>query len=209
MKYGFNDEKEKVNLLNFFYPVGTIYETTDANFNPNTTWGGTWQKIEGRMLIGTSSSYAIGGTGGAASVQYQPAGTVNPTTLTTAQIPSHTHNYVKGTGVGNHTLTLAEIPSHKHDVSASLNPSVNKSASSGVTAANTLGSGFAGAGVAISVSESNKGGGGAHNHSLTTSTVASVATGGGGSHNHTFSGTKATIATLPPYQVVVIWKRTA
>ena len=24
------------------YPVGSYYETSDANFNPNTAWGGTW-----------------------------------------------------------------------------------------------------------------------------------------------------------------------
>ena len=25
-----------------FYPIGSYYETTDNNFNPNTAWGGTW-----------------------------------------------------------------------------------------------------------------------------------------------------------------------
>ena len=27
------------------YPVGSYYETSDASFNPNTTWGGTWQSV--------------------------------------------------------------------------------------------------------------------------------------------------------------------
>lgn len=26
-------------LLDFFYPVGTYYETSDVNFNPNLNWG--------------------------------------------------------------------------------------------------------------------------------------------------------------------------
>lgn len=26
-------------LLNLFYPVGSYYETSDANFNPNIEWG--------------------------------------------------------------------------------------------------------------------------------------------------------------------------
>ena len=30
-------------LLNLFYPVGSYYETSDAEFNPNTSWGGTWK----------------------------------------------------------------------------------------------------------------------------------------------------------------------
>ena len=26
-------------LLNLFYPVGSYYETSDTNFDPNTKWG--------------------------------------------------------------------------------------------------------------------------------------------------------------------------
>lgn len=29
-------------LLNLFYPVGSYYETSDTNFDPNVSWGGTW-----------------------------------------------------------------------------------------------------------------------------------------------------------------------
>lgn len=29
------------NVLDF-YPVGSIYETSNSSFNPNNTWGGTW-----------------------------------------------------------------------------------------------------------------------------------------------------------------------
>ena len=25
-----------------FYPIGSIYETSDSTFDPNVTWGGTW-----------------------------------------------------------------------------------------------------------------------------------------------------------------------
>ena len=28
--------------VDFFYPVGSYYETSDSTFDPNTTWGGTW-----------------------------------------------------------------------------------------------------------------------------------------------------------------------
>ena len=67
-------------LLNRFYPVGTIYETTNGDFNPNTTWGGTWSKIEGKFLLGSSTSYVIGNTGGEATH-----------TLTVNEMPSHKH----------------------------------------------------------------------------------------------------------------------
>lgn len=46
------------------YLVGDIYITTNAN-NPSTVWlGTTWSKIEGRFLLGTSSSQASKLTGG-------------------------------------------------------------------------------------------------------------------------------------------------
>ena len=118
--------------------------------------GTTWVQIQGRMLIGASSSYKNGTTGGAASVSYKPAGTV-----------------------GGHTLTLSEIPSHSHTFPA---------ASPGNTGSNP---GFA---------RTNVTGTGTH----TTSSA-----GGGGSHSHGFTGTSATIATMPPYRAVYIWERTA
>lgn len=33
--------------------------------------------------------------------------------------------------------------------------------------------------------------------------------GSGGGHSHSFTGTKATISTMPPYLAVYMWKRTA
>ena len=66
-------------VLAAFFPVGSIYMSADANFNPNTSWGGTWQKIENRFLLG-SGSKAVGATGGEENV-----------TLTEAQMPAHSH----------------------------------------------------------------------------------------------------------------------
>ena len=39
-------------LLNFVYPIGSYYETSDSSFNPNTSWGGTWvEDSKGRVLV--------------------------------------------------------------------------------------------------------------------------------------------------------------
>ena len=63
------------------YKVGDIFLTTNAT-NPSTVWlGTTWQKIEGRMLLGTSGSGASKATGGSNTVK-----------LSTANLPSHTHS---------------------------------------------------------------------------------------------------------------------
>lgn len=50
-------------LLDVFYPVGTIYQSTQ-NVNPSSFLGGTWTAIEGRFLIGANSTYTSGSTGG-------------------------------------------------------------------------------------------------------------------------------------------------
>lgn len=32
----------QLGLVDFFYPIGSYYDTSNVNFNPNTLWGGTW-----------------------------------------------------------------------------------------------------------------------------------------------------------------------
>jgi uncharacterized coiled-coil DUF342 family protein len=63
------------------YPIGSIYISTNANFNPQTTWGGRWKKTaDGRCLIGANNTYPIGSTGGESSH-----------TLIVDELPSHNH----------------------------------------------------------------------------------------------------------------------
>ena len=55
-------------ILDTFYPVGSYYETSNANFDPNTAWGGTWvEDTAGRVLVAkdTGTFSTVGGTGGA------------------------------------------------------------------------------------------------------------------------------------------------
>ena len=76
------DDIEEINttLFNLVYPIGSIYETSDDNFNPNSSFGGTWIKIEGKFLLASSTDYTIGDTGGNATH-----------TLTINEMPSHQH----------------------------------------------------------------------------------------------------------------------
>ena len=70
------------------YPVGSIYQTTSSTFNPQTTWGGTWERIKDRFLLAAGTAYAGGSTGGEATHK-----------LTTQEMPSHTHTmYVNNDG---------------------------------------------------------------------------------------------------------------
>lgn len=82
-------------LLDFFYPVGTYYETSNASFNPNTTWGGTWvEDSKGFVTIGAD----VNGDAG----------------LTQAGLLSVNVN--EKVGEAKHTLSVTEIPSHYHYV---------------------------------------------------------------------------------------------
>lgn len=63
------------------YPVGSVYISVNA-VSPQDLFGGTWVQIEDRFLLSAGSSYTAGATGGAATH-----------TLTTAQMPSHTHTF--------------------------------------------------------------------------------------------------------------------
>ena len=70
------------------YPVGSIYVSTSATFNPQTAWGGTWVKTaEGRCLIGANDTYPLGSTGGEATHKH----TTQAHALTYNEAVSHAH----------------------------------------------------------------------------------------------------------------------
>lgn len=105
-------------VFDVVYPVGSIYMSVN-NVNPATLFGGTWEKIEGKFLLGASSGHSLGETGGAEKVNYTPAGSVGNHTLTAAEMPSHTHTYAKSAAAtGSTTLTANQIPSHNHSYNA-------------------------------------------------------------------------------------------
>lgn len=62
------------------YPVGSIYISTSAT-NPGTLFGGTWEQLEDRFLLGAGNTYSSGATGGSAAH-----------TLTESQLPKITGN---------------------------------------------------------------------------------------------------------------------
>lgn len=59
-----------INFLNLYFSIGAIYITT-SNTNPAQIFGGTWQKIEGRFLMGQGNyanfTYQINSMGGSAN----------------------------------------------------------------------------------------------------------------------------------------------
>ena len=59
--------------------------------------GGTVPDLRGRMIRGASDSVPAGSTGGSETHTHSVSGTVGSTTLSVAQMPSHTHTFNKGT----------------------------------------------------------------------------------------------------------------
>ena len=59
--------------------------------------GGTVPDLRGRMIRGASDSVPAGTTGGSETHTHSVSGTVGETTLSTKQMPSHTHTFDKGT----------------------------------------------------------------------------------------------------------------
>lgn len=103
-------------LLNFFYPVGTIYETTSTNLDTTTKmnahFGGTWEKYgNGRVTVcqtSTSSNFnTIGKTGGSETH-----------TLTIDEMPSHNHRIRSDIELGGYDAA-AKITSGTAYVSSS------------------------------------------------------------------------------------------
>jgi len=160
--------------------------------------------LRNRFVVGAGSTYAVGATGGAATV-----------TLTTAQIPSHnhttgtagahTHGGSTGDGGGHsHTGTTAAGGSHNHGGSTGNTTPTTGSAGGHSHTASTNSTGAhahqmrngSSAGVGVSAPNngtnvnSSQGGtttAGAHSHTVTINT--------GGAHTHTVSSHSHSIST--------------
>lgn len=61
------------------YPIGSIYMSVNST-SPATLFGGTWEQLKDKFLLGCGDSYSNGSTGGSATVS-----------LTQSQMPRHTH----------------------------------------------------------------------------------------------------------------------
>ena len=86
-------------ICNLIYPVGSIYLSVNQ-VDPAALFGGSWDRIQDRFLLGSGQDCPNGTTGGAPSV--------------TSGEPS---NNLTGAAVGNTgstALTVEQIPSHNH-----------------------------------------------------------------------------------------------
>lgn len=76
------------------YPIGSVYINV-GDVNPAILFGGTWERLGGRFLLGADSTYAAGSTGGEAAH-----------TLTVDEMPKHNHGLDNYNSAGNATPFL-------------------------------------------------------------------------------------------------------
>lgn len=78
------------------HPVGSLYISENPT-SPAELYGGTWERIEGKFIMGASDTYPAGTTGGSATH-----------TQTEDEIAPHSHVYAGYNRVGDGTPYLSE-----------------------------------------------------------------------------------------------------
>ena len=112
------------------YPVGSIYMTLSSSY-PGNIFGGTWERIEGRFLLGSSATHYAGQTGGSETH-----------TLTVSELAQHSHlsrTYLNSTGsvdvpANNSLLTVG---SYKYSTSGETEKSSSLSGKTETTGSST------------------------------------------------------------------------
>ena len=210
-------------IMNLVYPVGAIYLST-SEVSPGTLFGGTWERLKDRMLIGAGDVYKAAATGGSSKISYTPSGTVNNTLLTAAQSG---HAALSGTFTSG-----AQSDNHKHWVPGHTTSGENVNHTHNMNGIHTSALGHPEFGLTVSqayqglvhVAGQSRTGieneGHVHNvkphytdsitkdhtHNVAVSFAAADAK---ASHGHDFEGTPTTLDTISPYLSVYMWKRIA
>lgn len=87
-------------VLDLMHPVGSYYETSNASFNPNTAWGGTWvREDDGTALVAYKSSGAFNKAIG--TIVGEETHTLTKSELPQIDIQTNYGNPDQGGGAGN------------------------------------------------------------------------------------------------------------
>lgn len=83
------------------HPVGSLYISENPT-SPAELYGGTWERIEGRFIMGASDTYPVGSTGGSATVS------INKTNLSNVTLGVYTQCTKKGYGEDYDVVNLKD-----------------------------------------------------------------------------------------------------
>ena len=193
-----NVEADLEAFLLRIYPIGSIY-TSVVNTNPASLFGGVWESIGDRFLLGAGSSYDGGQTGGESSH-----------TLTTAEMPSHSHS-TNSVGAHTHTRGTMDITGHVRTYSSynKGNTSFPANGTSGAFYWQTEWDNDTTKAMGTSQNVSSGTSDCIRNIPFQASRSWTGATSSNGDHTHTVTSTGSGTAhnNMPPYLVVYFWKR--
>lgn len=183
------------------------YWASNDPTSPASFIGGTWERVEGEFIMGASSAYPVGTTGGSATH-----------TQTTAEMPSHNHSGSTGSAGGHsHSASTGSAGSHSHsgttDWAGSHSHNVNAEYKSGGDDGESYRIRDYGASWATYKFTTSSDG--SHTHSFSTNSAGghshSVSIGDAGAHTHTVSigstGSGQAMSVLNPYYALYIWVR--
>ena len=100
-------------IIDFFYPIGSYYETSDITFNPNIVWNGRWElETSGQVHVSAGSGYTVNGALTNTSDNGAKTYTVANHTLTETELPKITgtfkiRGYQNSSGTDGSTVTAA------------------------------------------------------------------------------------------------------
>lgn len=162
----------KKDIVDIIYPIGSIYMSVNST-SPATLFGGTWVRWgNGRVAVGVDTSQTEFST-------VEKTGGAKTHTLTTSEIPSHSHT------VPSQTINSNRDGEHQHQIKFERNAT-----STGTRTRIASG----GTESSASFTENS----GAHSHTVTVPQQSTQNTGSGNAHNN-----------LQPYITCYMWKRTA
>lgn len=92
--------KELKNMMGSIYPVGSIYLTMSYNFNPSSVFGGTWSRVSGGYFLMSTTTKNSGITTGGS----------NTMTLSTNNMPAHTHTTMQPNSSIKNDVTMTDLP---------------------------------------------------------------------------------------------------
>lgn len=183
------------------------YWASNDPTSPASFIGGTWERVEGEFIMGASSAYPVGTTGGSATH-----------TQTTAEMPSHSHSGSTGSaGSHSHSASTGSAGSHSHsgttDLAGSHSHNVNAEYKSGGDDGESYR--IRNYGASWANYEFTTSSDGSHTHSFSTNSAGghshSVSIGDAGAHTHTVSigstGSGQAMSVLNPYYALYIWVR--
>ena len=176
-----------IGLIDFFYPVGCYFETSDTSFDPNVSWGGSWAlETPGQVHVSAGTGYTISG-----ALSNTSDGGEKTHVLTPGETAMKDHSHTINHGHG-FTQPTVNGGSHTHSVSDFYNRNVYKYNANDTNAR-------------FQAFSSSTGYDGGHTHSVS----------GGAVTNHSGSSGGQTAANgsahnnMQPYIIVNRWHRVA